>query len=154
MLISLFNGHGIQWTPGVGDEQGGLACCSSWGQKELDATERLDWTELLCLLRWQLDSLPLVPPGKPHLERKKKLRISELIHGVTSKMDRKDLESGAQWKFSLNRGKGHSSSERTKETDICWLLRELRADLLSCLWRSIPLYMRATSLLRPLSTGP
>ena len=29
-------------TPGVGDEQGGLACCNSWGRKELDMTERLN----------------------------------------------------------------------------------------------------------------
>ena len=40
------NGRGFGWTPGVGDGQGGLACCSSWGSKELDRTEWLDWTEL------------------------------------------------------------------------------------------------------------
>ena len=34
------------WTPGVGDGQGGLACCNSWGRKELDTTEWLNWTEL------------------------------------------------------------------------------------------------------------
>ena len=34
------------WTPGVGDGQGGLACCNSWGGKESDTTERLNWTEL------------------------------------------------------------------------------------------------------------
>ena len=39
------NGHGFGWTPGVGDGQGGLACCGSWGCKELDMTERLNWTE-------------------------------------------------------------------------------------------------------------
>ena len=39
------NGHGFGWTPGVGDGQGGLACCDSWGRKELDTTERLNWTE-------------------------------------------------------------------------------------------------------------
>ena len=33
------------WTPGVGDGQGGLACCNSWGRKESDTTERLNWTE-------------------------------------------------------------------------------------------------------------
>ena len=38
-----FNGHGFGWTPGVGDGQGGLACCSSWGHKESDMTERLNW---------------------------------------------------------------------------------------------------------------
>ena len=32
------------WTPRVGDRQGGLACCNSWGRKELDTTEQLNWT--------------------------------------------------------------------------------------------------------------
>ena len=40
------NGHGFGWTPGVGDGQGGLACCSPWGRKESDTTEQLNWTEL------------------------------------------------------------------------------------------------------------
>ena len=38
------NGHGFGWTPGVGDGQGSLACCGSWGRKELDMTVRLNWT--------------------------------------------------------------------------------------------------------------
>ena len=38
--------HESGWTLGVGDGQGGLACCDSWGRKELDTTERLNWTEL------------------------------------------------------------------------------------------------------------
>ena len=37
--------HEFGWTPGVGDGQGDLACCGSWGRKELHTTERLDWTE-------------------------------------------------------------------------------------------------------------
>ena len=40
------NGHGFGCTPGVGDGQGGLVCCSSWGRKESDTTEQLNWTEL------------------------------------------------------------------------------------------------------------
>ena len=40
------NGHGFGWTPGVGDGQGGLVCYDSWGCKELDMTEWLNWTEL------------------------------------------------------------------------------------------------------------
>ena len=40
------DGHGFRWTPGVGDGLGGLACCNSWGCKESDMTERLNWTEL------------------------------------------------------------------------------------------------------------
>ena len=40
------NGHVFRWTPGVGDAQGGLACCDSWGHKESNTTEWLNWTEL------------------------------------------------------------------------------------------------------------
>ena len=40
------NGRKSGWTPVVGDGQGGLACCDSWDRKELDMTERLNWTEL------------------------------------------------------------------------------------------------------------
>ena len=40
------NGHEFRWTPGVSDGQGGLACCGSWGCKESDTTEQLDWTDL------------------------------------------------------------------------------------------------------------
>ena len=46
------DGHEFEWTPGVGDGKGGLACCDSWGHKELYTTERLDWTELKTLLGW------------------------------------------------------------------------------------------------------
>ena len=52
------NGHWFGWTPGVGDGQGGVVCCSSLGCKELDMTERLNWTELM------------------PLEKKKKRRLS------------------------------------------------------------------------------
>ena len=40
------NGHEFGWTPGVGDRQGGLACCGSWGRKESEMTEQLNRTEL------------------------------------------------------------------------------------------------------------
>ena len=36
------NGRGSGWTLGVGDGQGGLVCCDSWGHKESDTTERLN----------------------------------------------------------------------------------------------------------------
>ena len=42
------DGHEFGWTPGVGDGQGGLGCCDSWGHKESDTTEWLNWTELKC----------------------------------------------------------------------------------------------------------
>ena len=41
------DGHELEWTLGAGDGQGDLACCNSWGRKESDMTERLNWTELI-----------------------------------------------------------------------------------------------------------
>ena len=42
----------FEWTPGVCDGQGGLACWNSWGRKESDMTERLNWTEYITVLIW------------------------------------------------------------------------------------------------------
>ena len=42
------DGHEFEWTPGIGDGQGGLACCDTGGRKESDTTEQLNWTELNC----------------------------------------------------------------------------------------------------------
>ena len=36
------NGHEFEQTPGVGDGQGGLECCTSWGCKESDTTQQLN----------------------------------------------------------------------------------------------------------------
>ena len=45
------DGRESGWTPGVGDGQRGLECCDSWGCKEMDTTERLNWTEVwVCFL--------------------------------------------------------------------------------------------------------
>ena len=41
------DGHEFEWILGVGDGQGGLVCCDSWGREESDKTERLNWTELV-----------------------------------------------------------------------------------------------------------
>ena len=37
------DGCKFEWTPGVGDGQGGLICCNSWSLKDSDTTERLNW---------------------------------------------------------------------------------------------------------------
>ena len=37
-----FDGHGFGWTLGVGNGQGGLACCDSCGRKKSDTNERLN----------------------------------------------------------------------------------------------------------------
>ena len=46
------NGHESAWTLGVADGQRGLACCNSWGCKESDMTEWLNWTNLFLSLLW------------------------------------------------------------------------------------------------------
>ena len=45
------DGRESEWTPGVADGQGGLACCDSWGRKQSETTERLNWTDMsICIL--------------------------------------------------------------------------------------------------------
>ena len=60
------DGHEFEWTPGVGDGQGGLVCCDLWGRKQLDMTEQLNWTELnwrkknaTSTYRWPRDTVSL-----------------------------------------------------------------------------------------------
>ena len=40
------DGHESEWTPEIGNGQGGLACCYSWGCKESETTEPLNWTDI------------------------------------------------------------------------------------------------------------
>ena len=58
--------HEFEWTPEVGDGQGGLACCDSWGRKVLDMTEWLNWTELNWMF-WCSHSLVLLVFAKTHI---------------------------------------------------------------------------------------
>ena len=53
------NGHGFGWTLGIGDGQGGLACCSPWGHKELDRMEWLNWTAVFWIGTYPLALLVL-----------------------------------------------------------------------------------------------
>ena len=46
-IASPTQGHEFEWTPGVGDVQGGLVCRDLWGRKESDTTEQLNWTEVI-----------------------------------------------------------------------------------------------------------
>ena len=63
------DGRESEWTPGVDDGQGGLACCDLWGRKESDTTEWLNWTELIQLSavihsknKLMVDELPFKSP--------------------------------------------------------------------------------------------
>ena len=55
------NGHGFGWTPGVGDGQGGLACCGSWCRKESDMTEHLNWTTYNSPIYLIIPTLLIIP---------------------------------------------------------------------------------------------
>ena len=57
------NGHEFEWTPGVGDGQGGLVCCSPRGHKESDTTEWLNWLKSLQSCLTLCDSMDCSPPG-------------------------------------------------------------------------------------------
>ena len=68
------NGLGFGWSLGLGDGQGGLVCCGSWGHKESDTTERLNWTELNWTdwhhwwrKKWR--PTPVFLPGESHGQR-------------------------------------------------------------------------------------
>ena len=49
------DGREFEWTPGVGGGQEGLACCNSWGCRESDMTEWLNWTEEIKLNKKHLN---------------------------------------------------------------------------------------------------
>ena len=55
------DGHGFGWTPGVGDGQGGLACCGSWGRRVgHDWVTELNWIHIIQLQKWKWMLLSLV----------------------------------------------------------------------------------------------
>ena len=68
-----------QWTPGVGDGQGGLACWVSWGPKESDMTERLIWSDVIC----QFLS-PSIPPSLSPGNHKFSTSVTVLLFHVSS----------------------------------------------------------------------
>ena len=59
------DGRESEWTSGVGDGQGGLVCCDSWGHKESDMTERLNWTEYM-IVRDLIEVISKWPSGFPY----------------------------------------------------------------------------------------
>ena len=78
------NGHEFEWTSGVSDGQGGLACCSSWGPKELDTTEQLNWTDYTIL--WKTETslcFVKVTSGKICIYKNSKVTGLNLIKFVT-----------------------------------------------------------------------
>ena len=74
------DGRESEWTLGDGDGQGGLACCDSWGWKELDTTEWLNWTNMIFINKQPSNySLPW------DMQKKKASRIFEALFCKTPK---------------------------------------------------------------------
>ena len=71
--------------PGVGDGQGGLACCSSRGLKELDMTHRLNWTELM-KVKVESEKADL----KPNIQKTKSTAFSPI---TSWQIDRETMET-------------------------------------------------------------
>ena len=72
------NGHEFEQASGVGDEQGSLACCSPWGRKQLDTTERLNWTDAIQVICWQEAGLWETVDFLFQCERKEKKNLAVL----------------------------------------------------------------------------
>ena len=81
------NGHRFGWTLGVGDEQGGLECCGSWGHKESNRTEQLNW------LKITQGTLSLLLSGarQNHNYPQKTLKTKQIKKKTTLEPTRKDL---------------------------------------------------------------
>ena len=74
------DGHESGWTLGVGDGQGGPVYCNSWGRKELDTTEWLNWTELSG--SWMTENLLLAK----HVQNDIIQSVSSQRHGPSASL--------------------------------------------------------------------
>ena len=86
------DGHEFEQIPGVGDGQGGLACCSPWDHKESDTTEWLNWT---CIIMKGLE------------QRRTQPRIGAKVHRIQVLVDWSQL--GQHHHSALHLGGGLSS---------------------------------------------
>ena len=87
------DGHEFEHTPGVGDGQGSLACCSPWGCKESDTTEQLNWTESSMREQRQMWGLRLVE----YLQR---YRAYAEMYVIPLSFDSKCPKNCFEWLFS------------------------------------------------------
>ena len=80
------NGCESEWTPGDDDGQGSLACFDSWGHKESDTTERLNWTELkFYLILWELNKTIVKNISRDH-QRWNNLEVASQVRPKTRSM--------------------------------------------------------------------
>ena len=97
------DGCEFEWTPGVVDGQGGLACCNSWGRKESDTTEQLNWTEMRIKYKYCSLMSMLFPLGH-------KKRINNMVKTQKSKPRQTVRQALLAWK----------TVKKKKNRRICW----------------------------------
>ena len=111
------DGRESQWTPGVGDGQGGLACCDSWGHKELDMTEQLIWSNLIwCIfhsyLLWKLNCSDKILMKKIERKRKKEKEMEE--------GRREERKKGREGRRKQEKWEGGREKEREEGRTYAW----------------------------------
>ena len=120
------DGRGFGWTPGVGDGQGGLACCSSWGCKESDMTERLNWTKFYD---------PVIPvPGiysremSVHIQQKEDVQECSYNQKIKKKTETTRCPSSIEW---VNKLGVFLEKKKKKYLYWCGLARSCNNNLLA-----------------------
>ena len=113
------DGHGFGWTPGVGDWHGGLACCGSWGLKESDTTEWLNWTELKEILT-ELSGEQL---NNPVESMTKFLRVNSVWLATPAETYWNKVPQLVMWKGEVTRVRNPVSDHQQEQAHWCWKQR-------------------------------
>ena len=114
------DGCEFEWTPGVGDGQGGLACCDSWGRNESDTTEWLNWTELHWIASAQVVHMML--------ENYRRLKTHLEHYACEGLQKRKCLwvqQSNTARKPNKRVSKGVSKGDHHRESGLLSICREV-----------------------------
>ena len=117
------DGRESEWTPGVGDGQGGLVCCYSWGSKESDTTEWLNWIEL----KWRCKRAFLVAQW---LKKKKSKNSAHSTGDADSAHWVGKIPWRRKWQLTLVFLPGKSNGQRSLADYSPWVTR-LRHDFVT-----------------------
>ena len=135
------DGRESEWTPGVGDGQGGLVCCDSWGRKKSDMTERLIWliwSGHNCLLTpmelvtgyWMLLQMQKNPTSPRlylinHSTKQSEKNLWHMIRSILRKNIIKRKLNFLIWRRAKHGGKGSPSHSFPEAAEATWRRRTL-----------------------------
>ena len=116
------DGRESEWTPGVGDGQGGLVCCDSWGHKESDTTERLNWTDVIVYLIQFI----FFQKNQSQVHSISRISLSAVFFIVLYKFHLKELELRQRKWFCLQLSRNvDSRSQSTDSMHVYFWLQKL-----------------------------